>query len=63
MYNMQQKDALLLQKKHGNKPCSHPEFAKEYMLGASTGDYVCTQCGESFSPDEYKEIIQKRKNI
>ncbi len=63
MYNMQQKDASLLRKNWGNKPCSHPEFAKEYMLGAGTGDYVCTQCGEIFSPDEYKEIKQKRKNI
>jgi len=36
----------------GNPPCDHPQLDKEYFLGANSGDYVCIQCGECFSPDE-----------
>lgn len=42
---MQRKDIRLLQEKWGDKPCDHPELEKEYELGTSTGDYVCTTCG------------------
>lgn len=34
-----------IREKWGDKPCDHPNIEKEYMLGAQTGDYVCTQCG------------------
>ena len=44
---MQIKDAMDLKKRWGNKPCNHPTLEKEYEMGASTGDYICTQCGES----------------
>lgn len=45
---MQHDKALELQRKWGNKPCSHSNLEKEYYLGSQTGDYVCTQCGEAF---------------
>jgi hypothetical protein len=32
----------------GNPPCAHDELEKEYYLGAATGDYICTRCGQSF---------------
>jgi hypothetical protein len=32
----------------GGKPCSHPELEQERDdIGTSTGDYVCTRCGEA----------------
>jgi hypothetical protein len=31
----------------GNPPCDHEHLAKEYALGADTGDYVCTRRGEA----------------
>jgi hypothetical protein len=27
--------------------CSHPRVAKEYILGAQTGDYKCLSCGKT----------------
>lgn len=44
---MQLKRALELKKEWGDKPCDHPQLVKEYFQGAQTGDYVCTQCGQS----------------
>jgi hypothetical protein len=41
--------------------CSHPELDKEYYLGSSTGDWVCTTCGESFSSLERDELYNKAK--
>jgi transposase-like protein len=32
--------------KKGNPPCKHEHIEKEYALGASTGDYVCSTCGQ-----------------
>ena len=40
----------------GSPPCDHPGLAKEYILGAQTGDKVCTTCGEDFSPQELREM-------
>jgi hypothetical protein len=37
-------------------PCDHPQLAKEYVLGAQTGDKVCTTCGEDFSRAEWKAM-------
>jgi transposase-like protein len=39
-------------KQLGNEPCNHSHLEKEYYLGASTGDYVCTQCGKSFDDED-----------
>jgi hypothetical protein len=44
---MQMRDATELRKQWGDRPCSHPRLTKEYDLGAHTGDWVCTTCGET----------------
>jgi hypothetical protein len=31
----------------GSPRCDHAKVSKEYYLGADTGDYVCSQCGET----------------
>ena len=38
-------DAVELKKNWGDQQCDHPELEKEYDMGFTTGDYVCTQCG------------------
>lgn len=40
----------------GDPPCDHPTLAKERYLGSSTGDKVCTTCGEDFTPHELREM-------
>lgn len=57
---MQKKRAVVLQQEWGGKPCDHPAFAKEYDLGARTGNYVCTQCGKTVTFREKAEIIGAR---
>jgi hypothetical protein len=57
---MQAKDANRLRQKWGDKPCTHPKFDKEYDLGAQTGDYVCTTCGEAFWRDDYWKLMEER---
>jgi hypothetical protein len=44
---MQIRQAAELRQRWGDLPCDHPELEKEYDLGAQTGDYVCTRCGEA----------------
>ena len=44
---MQLDEARQIRKAWGKRPCSHPDTEKEYHLGCSTGDYVCTTCGEA----------------
>ena len=52
----------------GNKPCDHPSFEKETFpatratewLEIKTGDYVCTQCGMSFTKEEKENIEANR---
>ncbi|EAQ63729.1 hypothetical protein MED121_03492 [Marinomonas sp. MED121] len=44
---MQAKTSNELRLNWGDKPCEHPKLEKEYDRDASTGDYVCTQCGEA----------------
>jgi hypothetical protein len=44
---MQMLKATEIRKSWGNKPCDHPHLAKEYHFGTATGDYICTQYGES----------------
>ncbi len=58
---MNSKKAESLRREWGKKSCEHPDFAKETILGAKTGDHVCTQCGESFSPADHAELEQQRK--
>jgi hypothetical protein len=58
---MQSKRASALRAEWGERPCEHPAFAKEYDLGAPTGDYVCTQCGAKFTFRERAEIVAARR--
>jgi hypothetical protein len=47
---MKMEEALELQRKwkdNGDLPCEHSNIEKEYHIGAQTGDYVCTTCGEA----------------
>jgi len=48
---MQEREAAYLREKwgleHKGEKCDHRDLDKEYYLGAATGDYVCTICGES----------------
>ena len=56
---MQPDDARELQKawaNKGNPPCKHPSLSKEYHLGASTGDYVCTTCGEAGFGSDWRQM-------
>lgn len=58
---MQKKRASVLRHEWGDKPCTHPEFSKEYDLGKRTGNYVCSQCGATFSFREKAELVAGRK--
>lgn len=58
---MDYEKAMKLKENWGNKLCPHPSFQKEYYLSSQTGDYVCVQCGETFTPEQ-KEEIEKRRN-
>ncbi|TFD16623.1 hypothetical protein E3T26_03915 [Cryobacterium sp. TMT1-21] len=40
----------------GRPPCEHPHLDKEFHLGSSTGDYICTTCGEAFSREERRAL-------
>ncbi|WYF19528.1 hypothetical protein WKI55_05745 [Bacillus velezensis] len=56
---MQMSEAAELRKawkEKGDPPCDHPGYhPKEYHLGTSTGDRVCTVCGYSGHPDSFKK--------
>ncbi|MGH7622732.1 MAG: hypothetical protein ACREMU_10370 [Gemmatimonadaceae bacterium] len=58
---MQSKKASELRAAWGDRPCEHPAFAKEYDLGARTGDYLCTQCGAKVTFRERAEILAARR--
>jgi len=60
---MQSDKAAKLRKEWGNKPCNHPYVLKEYYLGAHTGDYVCTQCGEVGSREYLESFQEKNKSV
>ena len=49
---MQAKKAEELRRLWGDKPCEHPKLDKEYILGAQTGDFICTTCGKVFMSRE-----------
>jgi hypothetical protein len=54
--SIQVQEAEQLREKWGDKPCDHPKFAREYYLGANTGDYVCTTCGRCFARQKMEEL-------
>lgn len=57
-----------LRKEWGDKPSCHPCFEKETQgqvlshgyAEEKTGDYICTQCGETFTKAEKDEIEANR---
>jgi transposase-like protein len=53
---MQMEKAEQIRKVWGDKPCNHPNIEKEYYLGSQTDDYVCTQCGKTFTKEQYREL-------
>lgn len=57
---MQSKKGSELRTAWGDRACEHPAFAKEYDLGARTGDYLCTQCGAKVTFRERAEILSAR---
>ncbi len=58
---MKRKQALALQEAWGDRPCDHPEIAREYDQGVRTGLYVCTQCGHTLSFREKVQIDASRR--
>jgi hypothetical protein len=58
---MKRKRALELQQQWGDKPCPHPEFAKEYDLGVRTGNFICTQCGAILGFREKGQLMASRR--
>lgn len=54
---LQKKRAIALQQAWGDKPCSHPSFAREYDHGERTGSYICTQCGATLTFRERSELL------
>ncbi|EML6324763.1 MULTISPECIES: hypothetical protein [Bacillus cereus group] len=42
-----------------NKECPHPSFQKEVLFGTSTGDKICNECYEVFSPNRLAELRGK----
>ena len=54
-----------LRKLCGTKPFTNPKFENESHLvwvyvEEKTGDYVCTQCGQDFTKNEYDRVIAER---
>lgn len=40
--------------------CPHDHVGKEYLAGMDTGDKLCNDCGEKFSPAEWREMRDRR---
>lgn len=59
MIKIQTEEIKKLQKNWGDKPCTHPEWGKEYYLSTNTGDYACLQCGFTVSEEFYKFLTNK----
>jgi len=57
---MQYDDAQRKRQYQGNEDCEHPDYDKEYYLGAQTGDYVCTSCGAVLDAADRAEIDQRQ---
>lgn len=48
-------------KAEGEPPCRHISIEKEYYLGGSTGDYVCTSCGLSMLRSDFEKLEKEGK--
>ncbi|WP_438952185.1 hypothetical protein [Porticoccus sp.] len=51
-------EAKALRESWGDQPCDHPSFSDEYMFGSKTGDFVCEQCGRSFTKRQRDNLSQ-----
>jgi hypothetical protein len=58
---LKRRKALELQRAWQGRPCAHPALAKEYDLGARTGNFICTQCGAILSHREKIELTEHRQ--
>lgn len=45
---MQMDEAARRRREHGDQPCDHSRYEKEYALGADTGDWACIDCGATW---------------
>jgi len=52
---MQRELGAALRQVWGDKPCEHPALDTESYRGALTGQYLCTTCGRTFTPEEAVE--------
>jgi len=59
---MQTHEATKRREEWGEEPCSHDHIEKEYYLGAHTGDYVCTTCGQNFTSVEKAEHDRRKQD-
>lgn len=59
---MEYEEVKALREQWGGKPCDHPDFTDEVLFGSKTGDFVCTQCGESFTKRERDQMNRKGTN-
>lgn len=59
---MEMSEAAQLRRKHDGKKCEHYNLVRETCRGSRTGDYVCTTCGESFSPAEMERMNAEEQN-
>ena len=48
--------------KEQKEACNHI-YEKEYYLSASTGDYVCSKCGDTMLESEYLERRKEESKI
>jgi hypothetical protein len=61
---MEMDKARRLRETWGNRPCSHPQecIEGETIQGTTTGDLICTQCGEVFLSAREVKRAQKNPN-
>lgn len=56
---MEYEEVKALRVAWGDKPCDHPDFTDEILFGSKTGDYICVQCGKSFTKREKDAMNRK----
>ena len=58
---MKMSEAKELKMRWGNKPCNHPFLEIERdEIGTSTGDYVCTTCGEEGWGSDWNDKMEEK---
>jgi hypothetical protein len=61
-FEVEMSEAGKLRRDHDGTPCEHYYLVRETCRGSKTGDYVCTSCGESFSPAEMERMKAEELN-